>query len=60
MSDNDWNPIENGECVHCGAKLNQYINTHSGDIEPLICHGGICMMTEEERRDYEQRMDRYN
>lgn len=53
----EWEPIENGTCVHCGAELDQYINTESGDIEPLICYRGVCMMTPEERIDYEFRME---
>lgn len=57
MYNEDWNAIEYGTCVHCGASLNQYINIHTGEIEPLICDYGVCLMTPQERREFETGME---
>ena len=49
--------LNDGTCVHCGKAIDQYIDTETGDIDPLYCFDRVCMMTPEERRDYEARLE---
>ena len=49
--------LNDGTCLHCGKAIDQYIDTETGDVDPLYCFDRVCMMTQEERRDYEARME---